>query len=92
MPTRSRTRALAAVNSEMEDNRIQLAGLAQHYGGVDKIPQSVVTPLITQAQDIAPAALSLLNQKYQPIVQKEQQWAADLRRRASRPVSCRWTT
>ncbi len=70
-------RALVAVNGEMEDNRIALAGLAHQYGGVDKIPQSVVAPYIKQAQDVSQRRNSLLNQRYAPIVAKEQQWAAD---------------
>ena len=85
-------RGLAAVNSEMEDNRIQLAGLAQHYGGVDKIPQSVVTPLITQAQDISQRRVIAAESRSTSRSCRKSSSGLPTRRRASRPVSYRWTT
>lgn len=70
-------RAYQSVNTELSDHMLGMAGLAQQYGGIDKIPQDVAQQQIATTNAIVSRRTALLQQRYAPIVQKEQQWARD---------------
>lgn len=70
-------RALKALDTERQDHAFEGAGLAQQYGGPDKIPGDVGSAYATKAGDIGTRRAALLRRKYAPVVEKEQQWARD---------------
>lgn len=71
------TDALAAITQEISDHAVTGAGLAQQYGGVDKIPQDVAAQYVGKARDLSTRRATMLRERYEPIVKKEQQWAQD---------------
>lgn len=70
-------RALTGLDKEMQDHALYGAGLAQQYGGAQKIPGDVGSQYATKAQDIGNRRAAVLRRRYEPEVQKEQQWAKD---------------
>ena len=69
--------ALAASDMEAANHDHLIAGLAQQYGGVEKIPQTVADQLTSRAQQIYMQRSSVLQQRMQPVIQREKQWADD---------------
>ncbi len=70
--------ALVAINEAMNEHRIQGAALAHQYGGMDKIPSDIAKAYVARAQEIGTQRASALRTRYQPQVEKEQQWAKDI--------------
>lgn len=70
-------RALTALNSEMSDHALYGAGIAAQYGGPAKVPGDVGKAYATKASEIGSRRAALLRKRYEPVVKKEQQWAAD---------------
>lgn len=70
-------RALAGVNSEMQDQALTGAGLAAQYGGASKIPADVGAQYAAKSNEIGTRRAQLLQKRYAPQVQAEQQWAKD---------------
>jgi hypothetical protein len=70
-------RALAGINSQIDDHRLAGAALAAQYGGPDKIPGDQGSDYAAKANALSAQRAALLQKRYAPEVAAEQQWAKD---------------
>lgn len=71
-------RQIATTNYMMSDIATQQAALSQKYGGLDKVPETEIRPLISQANDLNMQRRTLLAARAGPQVQMNRQDALNL--------------